>query len=344
MNTTLNNIIITTIHCSLYRFFGLILLLTSFINLFISCRYFINRYFNKTKHFIINRTSPIIIGMLFSSILVIFTAVPLVIIQCFTCHAYLSYEIICTIHGFVCFSAGLFNMYIVALLSFSRYLSILHKRSWLNRLLEQHYDLNVLYCALLAICWTLPPVFGIGNKYVREGVGFYCSLNWKDPSIYSRIYLISVIFFNYFIPLILLLYSNLRVYFTLHYLLKLSKSSKYISLSKTHSQSKNSIMNDRISLDIDLNRCLPDIRLEETTNRLQRLKIDRRYALITAMIAAQYLITWTPYTFVEGLNVIGQNTFIQRNPFLPTLCGLLAKLSLILNPLILIYSNKMTET
>ncbi|CAF4311342.1 unnamed protein product, partial [Rotaria sp. Silwood2] len=87
-----------------------------------------------------------------------------------------------------------------------------------------------------------------------------------------------------------------------------------------------------------------DTRLEETTNRLQRLKIDRRYALITAMIAAQYLITWTPYTFVEVLNAIGQSTFIQRNPFLPTLCGLLAKLSLILNPLILIYSNKMTET
>ncbi|CAF3467256.1 unnamed protein product, partial [Rotaria sp. Silwood2] len=141
--------------------------------------------------------------------------------------------------------------------------------------------------------------FGIGNEYVREGVGFYCSLNWKNPSIYSRIYLISVIFFNYFMPLILLVYSNLRVYFTLHHLLKSSKSPKYIRLSKTFSQSKNSDVIDRMSLEIDLNRCLPDTRLEETTNRLQRLKIDRRYALITAMIAAQYLITWTPYTFVE---------------------------------------------
>ncbi|CAF2765359.1 unnamed protein product [Rotaria sp. Silwood2] len=344
MNTSLNSIVITTIHCSLYRFLGFILLIASCTNLFITFRYLTSRYFTKTKHFTINRSSPVISGMLFSSTLVIFTTVPFVIMQCFTCQAYFSHEIICKMHGFVCFCAGLFNMYIVALLSFSRYLSILHKPSWLNRLFEQRCDLNVLCCALLAICWTFPPIFGIGNEYVREGVGFYCSLNWKNPSIYSRIYLISVIFFNYFMPLILLVYSNLRVYFTLHHLLKSSKSPKYIRLSKTFSQSKNSDVIDRMSLEIDLNRCLPDTRLEETTNRLQRLKIDRRYALITAMIAAQYLITWTPYTFVELLNVIGQSTFIQRNPFLPTLCGLLAKLSLILNPLILIYSNKMTET
>ncbi|CAF1441944.1 unnamed protein product [Rotaria sordida] len=338
MNISSNSIVITTIHCSLYRFLGFLLFIASFFNIYICSRYFINQYSNKRKYFTINRTTPITIGMLFSSTLIILTIVPVVIIQCCTCQSYLSYKILCKIHGFVCFSTGLFNMYIVALLSFSRYLSVLHKTSWLNQLLEQHSGLNVLCCALLAICWTLPPVFGIGNKYIREGVGFYCSLDWKDPSIYSRIYLTSVVLFNYFIPLILLVYSNLRVCFTLHHLLKSSGNSKYIPLSKT------SDTTDRRSSEIDLTKCLIDVQLKETTNRLQRLKIDRHYAFITFIIAAQYLITWTPYTLVEILNVIGQNTFIQRNPFLPTLCGLLAKFSLILNPLVLIYSNKMTET
>jgi hypothetical protein len=97
-------------------------------------------------------------------------------------------------------------------------------------------------------------------------------------------------------------------------------------------------------LHIDLRKCLSDARLQETTNRLQRLKIDRRYARMTAMIAAQYIIAWTPYACIEILNLTGRSTFVQRNPFLSTFCALMAKLSLILNPLILIYTSKMTPT
>jgi hypothetical protein len=84
--------------------------------------------------------------------------------------------------------------------------------------------------------------------------------------------------------------------------------------------------------------------IHSAVSDLQRLKIDRRYARMTAMIAAQYLIAWTPYACIEILNLSGQSTFVQRNPFLPTICALLAKLSLILNPLVLIYTSKMTKT
>lgn len=96
----------TKVHCSLYRFAGFLLLMASLINLFINIRYFIYR----NKRFITNRLSSIIIGMLISSILVIFTGIPLVVIQCFICRPFLSYEFICQIHGFICFATGLFNM------------------------------------------------------------------------------------------------------------------------------------------------------------------------------------------------------------------------------------------
>jgi hypothetical protein len=232
----------------------------------------------------------------------------------------------------------------VAFLSFTRYLSILHKTSWLNRLLEQHCDLNVLFCAVLALCWALPPLFGLGNRFVREGAGFYCSLDWDNSSIYSRIFLISLIFFNYVTPFILLVYSNLRVYCTLRYLLKSRDDSKYFSLLEGFSLSKASYRTDGIPLQIDLRKCLSDVRLKETTNRLQRLKIDRRYAQMTAIIAIQYLIAWTPYACIELLNISGRTRFVERNPFLATFCALLAKLSLILNPIILIYTSNMTKT
>jgi hypothetical protein len=226
--------------------------------------------------------------------------------------------------------------YIVAFLSFVRYLSVLHKTSWLNRLLEQHRDLNVLCCGLLAFCWAFPPLIGLGNNFVREGAGFYCSLDWNNSSIQSRIFLISLIIFNYVIPFILLVYSNLRVYCILRSLLK---SRENFFLPKVFSLSKSSYL----SLQIDLRKCLSDARLKETTNRLQRLKIDRRYAFMTAIISIQYLIAWTPYASIELLNLTGRSIFIQRNPFLPTFCALLAKMSLILNPIILIYTSKMTK-
>jgi succinate dehydrogenase/fumarate reductase cytochrome b subunit len=110
MNISSSNSLITKLQCNLYRFVGTLLLFVSLINLFVSIRYFIYRYRNKNKRLIVNRLSSIIIGMLISSILVIFTGIPLVVIQCFACRPYLSYEMICKIHGFICFCTGLFNM------------------------------------------------------------------------------------------------------------------------------------------------------------------------------------------------------------------------------------------
>jgi hypothetical protein len=105
-----NNILITKLHCNLYRVGGFLLLFFSLINLLISFRYFTYRYYNKKQRVIINHLSSIIMGMLISSILVIFTGIPLLIIQCFTCRPYLFNEILCKVHGFVCFATGLYNM------------------------------------------------------------------------------------------------------------------------------------------------------------------------------------------------------------------------------------------
>ena len=110
MNLSSNNVTITKLQCNLYRFAGFLLLLASLINLFIIIRYFIQRYANQKHRFIVNRVSPIIIGTLISSILVIFTGIPLVVLQCFMCRPLLSHEMLCKIHGFMCFSTGLFNL------------------------------------------------------------------------------------------------------------------------------------------------------------------------------------------------------------------------------------------
>ena len=231
--------------------------------------------------------------------------------------------------------------YIVALLSFLRYFSILHKSNWFNKYLEHHRDISVLLCGLVAICWSIPSFFDIGNRYIQEDAGFYCSLKWDDPAIHSRIFVILLIFFNYIIPFFLVIYSNLRVWCILRHLLKSYQNLTY-PLSTTNIISS-VYTSDQIALSIDLRKQLIDAHLKETTNRLQRLKIDKRYAFITGIIAAQYLIIWTPYAFIAILKFTGQTMFIKHYPSLPTLFSLFAKISLILNPIILIYTSKMTQ-
>jgi hypothetical protein len=213
-------------------------------------------------------------------------------------------------------------------------LSILHKSSWFHQYIENHRDLSVLLCGIISICWSIPSLFNIGNRYVPEDSGFYCSLKWNDSAIYSRIFIISIIFFNYILPFFIVIYSNLRVWCVLRHLLK----------SHYHHQNYSSLPTDHRRLPIDLRKSLIDAQLKETTNRLRKFKIDQRYAFITAIMAAQYLIIWTPYAFIVILKFIGQTNFIERHPFLPTLSALFAKISLILNPLILLYTSKMNHS
>lgn len=105
-----SEVIISEIHCHLYRFAGTLLLFASVFNIFVMIRYYIRQYSNEKNRFLLNRLSVIINGMFISSILVIFTGIPIVVFQCFQCRPYLAYEFLCQIHGFMCLATGLFNM------------------------------------------------------------------------------------------------------------------------------------------------------------------------------------------------------------------------------------------
>lgn len=110
MNTTLNNTRLPKSHCVLYRVFACILLGVSLVNLIAIFRYYLKQYYNAHKSFILNRLSPIMIGMSISSLLITFTATPFIIAQCISCRPSLNHEIFCKMHGFICFSTGIFNM------------------------------------------------------------------------------------------------------------------------------------------------------------------------------------------------------------------------------------------
>jgi hypothetical protein len=234
----------------------------------------------------------------------------------------------------------------LALLSISRYVNIVHKHSSFSRLLEHYRGVFVLICALICLCWSIPTLLNVGNTYKNESIDFYCSLDWNNAAFHSRFFLYSLLICNYFILLFVLVYSNLRVYFVLRHLLK---SNKYFSSSLTSTILRLSIANvtsssnlmDHSGLGPDLIKRLSDRQLTRRLSRLQRLKVDRRYARITAILVAQFIIAWSPYAIVALMIINGHIELVRQYPLLSVISGLLAKFSLILNPVILIYTSKM---
>jgi hypothetical protein len=73
------------------------------------------------------------------------------------------------------------------------------------------------------------------------------------------------------------------------------------------------------------------------------LKIDQRYARITAIMVGQFIIGWTPYAILALIIIHGGIEFVRQYPMFPIISELLAKFSLVFNPLILIYTNKMRQ-
>jgi hypothetical protein len=236
----------------------------------------------------------------------------------------------------------------LVLLSVYRYINIVYKHSSFSRFLAHYRGLIVIISALISLCWSLPPLLNVGNTYTDENIGFHCSLDWNNSAFQSRFFLYSLLICNYFLLLIILIYSNLRIYFVLRHLLKPNKyfnSSLISTILRLSTANMNSSSNliYHSGLKLNLRKCIPDRQLKRKLNRLQRLKMDRRYACITAIMVSQFIIGWTPYAILALMIINGHVDFIRQCQIFSAVSELLAKFSLILNPLILIYTSKMRQ-
>ncbi|CAF1057835.1 unnamed protein product [Didymodactylos carnosus] len=314
----------------------------------------------------------------------IFITVPPVILQCFLCGR-LCYPLYCKLEGFSSYLNGCACMYMLLLLSFIRYTSVMHT-TFIKKLLERHNYLAVSLCWVFGLIWAVPPLCG-WNRYVPEGLGFHCGLDWTDPSTNSILYFCLSFVFVYFLPLAALFYVNIRIYRTIRYLMygggnnesayknhwlfsrisssSSTPSSKFASLQLKTNLGRNlatgrmtgtitflqSGQNEAIHMKRvksilarecsylhdgrDIRRQLADELSVSISARLKRLKIDRRFAVATAILVTEYLLSWTPYAIIAMLEIF-RLILPSQYPVLMTICSLIAKLSVIMNPCIYI--------
>ncbi|CAF2497127.1 unnamed protein product [Rotaria sp. Silwood2] len=354
---------INNFECHLSRITGLIIIFASLFSILFNIRFVYWSYHhrqNRSHHYLL------ILSMIFSSVLVIIVILPSVILQNLTCTRLCSL-FYCQLEGFVSYLTGCVHMFMLMMISIIRYGTVLPTNTT-KKYFQQHSYISVVICWLLALIFALPPLFN-WNKYVPEGLGFHCGLNWFDRSFYSRLYLMLTFSFVYFIPLIVLSIVNIHVYYVIRGLLRralrmneqsLTKSSRanklltqersltpFISSSDSSISHANKLEAMKLSKIVTVGN---HVRFSPTADpieiryaiHLRRLKADRHFALATIFLVSEYLLSWTPYACIALLYLF-HIEFINEQSYLITISAFIAKTSMIINPFIYISTIKSNQ-
>lgn len=345
--------------CLITRIIGSIILFISIFSIIFNIRFI---YWSSYHRYVQSGHYSLILSMIFSSISVIIIISPSIFIQCFACYRLCS-RFYCQIEGFISYLNGYVHMFMLMMISIIRYITVL-QINIKNRFIDRHSNLTVMICWLFGLIFALPPLFNL-NKYIPEGIGFHCGLNWFDQSISSRIYFILVFIFVYFIPLIILFIVNIYVFCTIRRLLDnariMTKSNILLNvLNRKHqtnsypssSSGSTTIQSEKLGFIIPANSVNGNFQLvvrQKTSSlqmnhlmRLNRLKADRRFALATIFLVSEYLLSWTPYAII-ALCYLFNMKFVSQQSILMTISAFIAKISMILNPFIYIVAIKTNQ-
>lgn len=354
---------INKMECSMARITGLIIIIVSMFSIVFNIRFLYWSCYhrqNRSHHHLL------ILSMIFSSFLVIIVIVPSVTLQNLTC-VHLCSLFYCQLEGFISYLNGCVHMFMLMMISVIRYGTVLSSNIT-KRYFHQHSYLSVIICWLFALVFAVPPLFN-WNRYIPEGIGFHCGLDWMDQSISSHIYLILAFLFVYFVPLIVLSAVNIHVYCVIRQLLrralktnqeqvlKLITTNRLLVkqrlgtqfISTTHSSTPN-INNSQALRLSKFETAGKHVRFSPMTNpvqihyvvRLNRLKADRRFALATIFLVTEYLLSWTPYACITLLYLFHVK-FISEQSYLITISAFIAKISMIINPFIYVSTIKTNE-
>ncbi|CAF1409051.1 unnamed protein product [Didymodactylos carnosus] len=259
--------------------------------------------------------------MFFSSMLVTVITVPVIIIQSFSCRQ-LCIKFLCQLEGFCSVINAVSIVYHLALMSVVRYLTLTDNR-YFTILFKHHGLYAVLFCWTMALVWAILPLFGI-NQYVPEGMGLHCSPDWNDSSWRSRTYFLIGTIFIYLLPLVTIICMNMTTYRTLYRLIQsVNTSTKASEFSTKLIYSNNNNVKDN---------------KYKNVLRLCRLRVDKRLALAGIIVITVFILTWTSYSIFSLIKLIYGTIKPYDNSKTLTICSLLCKMSLLLNPLIYIFT------
>jgi hypothetical protein len=185
----------------------------------------------------------------------------------------------------------------------------------------------------MSLIWTLPPVFDYWISYVPEGLGFHCSINWNDHSITSYYYILSAFVGMYLIPLLILLFVNVRVHRFVQNIYFYQNYDQLKEKLSNHSSSKQRKSGFSEQVDSQLN--IISTYVKKAADR-KRLRLEYRVIQAIIFLVGTYIFAWTPYSIIAILQLLHVE-FIFQHAVIITLSAFIAKSSVIFTPFVYLY-------
>ena len=267
------------------------------------------------------RPNLLILSLFLASLLVLTFSVPSILVQLTTCHRH-CLAIYCRLEGFISYFSGCLCMLTLMMLSVHRYL-LLHSYQGLLS-----YWVSALLCWTASLIFTFPLVFDYLNSYLPEGLGFHCSINWKDRSSPRRLYIFVAFLMMYFLPLLVLVLFSFRAHTVIQTVqARYDFDHRDLSISQ---QPPSLPIGRRMNY---AERTHDSSYYVRHVNRQKRLRMDYRFFRAILFVIGNYLLAWTPYSIVAVLQLLNVQ-WIFNHAFLMTLSAFLAKSSVISAPFV----------
>nr|DAB27255.1 TPA_inf: xenopsinA [Stylochus ellipticus] len=207
----------------------------------------------------------------------------------------------CQLYGFAMFFTGLNAISVLTAIAVDRYI-VIAKPLYASKITKRVAFLSLMVCAAHALLWTVPPLFG-WNRYVLEGGGLSCSVDFESRETSDRVYQISIFISSYFLPIALILFCYYHVYMTV----------RHVSRNTTFGKDSDVAKKNR--------------------------KVEEKMFRTCLAMFGGFLFAWTPYAIVALYVTFGDP---HRVPTLIlTTLAVWAKSSVVVDPSIYVFTNPM---
>lgn len=206
----------------------------------------------------------------------------------------------CQAHAFTIFLLALVSLSHLAEISAGKYLTItrsLSKQSFLSR----RVVFRVITASwVLSFIFTSLPLVVWSHIYGLGGIGEICSDDQESPSPGEKAYFEIIFFCSYLIAFSVIMFSYFKI----------------------HQVSKHIVYN---TFQMHLSRIAPAVAISQAL-----LKRHRKAAMYFLTVITAFMLSWSPYAVVSLLAVLD----VKTNGFVSSACGVFAKTSFFLNPIL----------
>lgn len=115
----------------------------------------------------------------------------------------------CFMSGFVMYSVGMMQIYLMTAITFERFY-IIYKPMSIKNVNFKSTGLAVLGCALFSLFWSVTPLLG-WSRYNLEGSLTQCGVEWHERSFNVTSYNISIFVFGFFAPIGVIGYCSMEL-------------------------------------------------------------------------------------------------------------------------------------